>query len=546
MPEDAWLSCFRGEVMMTLFRKNLLCVSVVAVLIGFLSPSLSWSDDRIAEIRIADSKGDWGYPNPFRHYPRGPGYLRMSWVFDTLVWKDASGSIPALARSWKYDRTRQAFIFNLRKGIRWHDGTPLTAADVVFTVDYFKRHPYRWVPLDAVAGAEIMDTGRVMIRLRKPYAPFLAYIAGTMPIIPKHIWKTVDDPLNFSDPKAYIGSGPFRFKDFNKAKGTYLYEAFDEYYQGMPKTSRLIYMKAGKPLIALASGKADLANIKPDMAETLRKKGLVILKNARGWNKKLMINHRIEPFNDKRFRRALAHAIDRQEIIDKAHRGFGSPASFGLISPDHEYYNPETPDYGHDTAKARAILESLGYQKDAGGFYSRAGKPLRIELMASNITVAGESVSDRDGEVMKRQLEAAGIRVDLINLEQGSTDGRIRNWRFQLAISGHGGLLGDAMILERMIEPGKSSGSVNSARYGANPELLDLVKAQMREMDPTKRKALVFRCQEIYAQEIPAISLYYPETMAAYNPEKGIKWYYTKGGIALGIPIPQNKMSLVR
>jgi len=527
-------------------QKNLLSFIVFAALMGFFSPILSWSADRIAEVRIADSKGDWGYPNPFRHYPRGPGYLRMSWVFDTLIWKDASGSIPSLARSWKYDRTQRAFNFQLREGVRWHDGKPLTAADVVFTIDYFKRHPYRWVPLDAVAGAQIVDTDRVMIRLEKPYAPFLSYVAGTMPIIPKHIWETIDDPLNFSDPKAYIGCGPFRFKDFDKTKGTYLYEAFDEYYQGMPKASRLIYMKAGKPLIALASGKADLANIKPDMAETLRKKGMVILKNARGWNKKLMINHRIEPFSNKRFRRALAYAIDRQEIIDKAHRGFGSPASFGLISPDHEYYNPETPDYGHDTAEARAILESLGYRKDAAGFYSRAGKPLKIELMASNIAVAGESVPDRDGEVMKRQLEAAGIRVDLVNLEQGTTDGRIRNWRFQLAISGHGGLLGDAMILERMIEPGTSSGSVNSARYGASPELLDLVKAQMREMDPVKRKALVFRCQEIYAREIPAISLYYPETMAAYNPEKGIKWYYTKGGIALGIPIRQKTMSLVR
>jgi peptide/nickel transport system substrate-binding protein len=76
--------------------------------------------------------------------------------------------------------------------------------------------------------------------------------------------------------------------------------------------------------------------------------------------------------------------------------------------------------------------------------------------------------------------------------------------------------------------------------------LLELLKAQMLEMDPEKRKALVYRCQEIYADELPAISLYYPDSMAAYNPGKGIRWYYTQGGIALGIPIAQNKMSLVR
>jgi peptide/nickel transport system substrate-binding protein len=90
------------------------------------------------------------------------------------------------------------------------------------------------------------------------------------------------------------------------------------------------------------------------------------------------------------------------------------------------------------------------------------------------------------------------------------------------------------------------TGSVNSARFGANKDLLKLLKAQVAEMDTEKRKALVYKIQEIYADEVPAISLYYPASMAAYNPEKGIKWYYTRGGIGLGIPIAQNKMSLVK
>jgi peptide/nickel transport system substrate-binding protein len=85
-----------------------------------------------------------------------------------------------------------------------------------------------------------------------------------------------------------------------------------------------------------------------------------------------------------------------------------------------------------------------------------------------------------------------------------------------------------------------------SARFGANKELLRLLKLQVAEMDVSKRKALVYKIQEIYADELPAISLYYPTSMAAYNPKKGIRWYYTKGGISLGIPIAQNKMSLVK
>ncbi|MEA3417715.1 MAG: peptide-binding protein, partial [Thermodesulfobacteriota bacterium] len=118
-------------------------------------------------------------------------------------------------------------------------------------------------------------------------------------------------------------------------------------------------------------------------------------------------------------------------------------------------------------------------------------------------------------------------------------------WDFDLAISGHGGLLGDARILNRMINP-KATGSVNSARFGANKELLKLLKDQVAEMDVVRRKSLVYKIQELYADEVPAVSLYYPASMAAYNPEKGIKWYYTKGGISLGIPIAQNKMSLIK
>ncbi len=497
------------------------------------------------DIRIGDGKGDWGYPNPYRHYPRGPGYLRMGMVYDTLVWKDKDGYIPALAKSWRYDPKSLRFVFELQEGVLWHDGKPFTANDVVFTIEYFIKHPYQWVPLNKVVGAEALGPREVSIKLKEPYAPFMAYVGGTMPIIPKHIWEKVDDPKRYHGPGAFIGCGPFKFVDFNNTKGTYLYEANHDYYLGKPAVNRLIYIKSKNPLMALLSGKADLVNIKPDMAGYLRKKGMVVLENPRGWNKKLMINHQKPPFNDKRFRKVLAYAINQQEIIDKAHRGFGTPASFGLLSPDHPFYNPETPVYPHDPKRAEEILDSLGYEKNKDGYFEKNGVPLKMEVLASNITVAGESVADRDGEVLKKQLQNFGIQVDLVNLEQATADTRIRNWEFDLAISGHGGLLGDAMIMARMISP-KVAGSVNSARYGANRELLDLLDLQMREMDVEKRKALVHKIQAVYANELPAISLYYPLSMTAYDPKKGIEWYYTKGGIALGIPIAQNKMALIQ
>ncbi len=518
---------------------------VLIVLGALLLPSGISAQNQAKDIRIADSKGDWGYPNPYEHYPRGPGFLRMAMVFDTLVWKDAKGYIPALAKSWRYDPESLSFIFQLQEGVLWHDGKPFTAKDVVFTIEYFKKHPYQWVSMDKVVGAEARGPYEVSIKLSEPYAPFMAYIGGTMPIIPQHVWEKVADPKKYHASDAYIGCGPFKFVDFDNAKGTYLYEANEDYYLGKPAVSRLIYIKAKNPLMTLLSGKADLVNIKPDMAKPLKKKGMVILENPRGWNKKLMINHKKPPLNDKRFRKALAYAINQQEIIDKAHRGFGFPSSFGLLSPDHPFYNPDTPKYPHEPKRAEEILTSLGYEKNTGGYFEKNGAPLKLEVLVSNITVAGESMSDRDGEVLKKQLQNIGIQVDLVNLEQATADAKVRNWEFDLAITGHGGLLGDAMILNRMISP-KFSGSVNSARYGGNRELLELLNLQMTEMDLQKRKALVYKIQAIYADELPAISLYYPASMTAYNPKKGIVWYYTKGGIALGIPIAQNKMSLIQ
>lgn len=501
---------------------------------------------QIDEIRIADAAGDWGYPNPFRHYPRGPGYIRMSWVFDTLVWKDQKGYAPALADSWSYNGKKKTFTFKLNPRATWHDGRKLTADDVVFTIMYFKEHPYSWVALDSVKEVFADNSQTVTIVLSKPYAPFLSDIGGTMPILPRHIWEHVAKPEEFNEPGAFIGSGPYVFRDFNKVQGTYLYEAFKGYYQGKPTAERLIYIRSGQPLMSLTTGQADLAPIQPTMADTLRSKGMTVIKDEKGWNKKLMINHKKPPFCDRRFRQALAFAIDRQEIIEKGHNGLASLASYGLLSKDHEMYNPAVPVYQFNPPRARQLIESMGYRMDDKGVYNLNGSPLKVELLASKITTAGQNVADRDGEIIKKQLEAVGIAVELVNLEQATTDSRVAGWEFDLAVSGHGGISGDPKILSEMILSKYSAKSVNSARYDGNQELNGLLEQQMAEMDAKKRKKIVFQIQKIYADELPAISLYYPDSMTAYNPQKGVKWYYTKGGISKGIPIAQNKMSLIR
>jgi len=104
---------------------------------------------------------------------RGPGYIRMSLIFDTLVWKDQNGYVPALAESWNMVESG-AFVFNLRKNVTWNDGIKFTANDVVFTVNYIKKHPYQWVNSEPLRNAEAVDDYTVK------------YIS-TIPML--HFWK---------------------------------------------------------------------------------------------------------------------------------------------------------------------------------------------------------------------------------------------------------------------------------------------------------------------------------------------------------------------
>ncbi|MGD9912235.1 ABC transporter substrate-binding protein, partial [Methanothrix sp.] len=109
--------------------KDVLCT---AILISLLLPAVA---EEIPVYTIADTTGDWGYPSPYLHYSRGPGYVRMSFIFDTLVWKDQNGFVPALAESWEYLEGENAYLFNLNPNVKWHDGEPFTANDVVFTIN---------------------------------------------------------------------------------------------------------------------------------------------------------------------------------------------------------------------------------------------------------------------------------------------------------------------------------------------------------------------------------------------------------------------------
>ncbi|KAF5410645.1 MAG: hypothetical protein C5S47_06045 [Candidatus Methanogasteraceae archaeon] len=410
-----------------------------------------------------------------------------------------------------------------------------------------KEHPYGWTVLDSVDRAEATCPHTVKIYMSSPYAPFMEDVGGTMPILPKHIWQNVANPMDFVDDAAFVGSGPFKYADFSKVHGTYRYVAFDEYHLGRPIIDQLIYVKAGDTQMALQNGEADFADVKPDMADAMRERGFVVIAGPHYWNKKLMINHNKEPLDDIVFRQALCYAINQSEFVDKSHRGHGKPASYGLISSESLWASPNVPEYPYNLDKAKEMISTLGYElADGDGVFTKDGKPLQLQVLVSMIGAGGQSTPDRDGELLKNQLEKAGIQVDLVSLDTKVADTRVINWNFDLVVTGHGGIGGDPKILyEKTIQTPGAKTSPNTARYNKSEELNSLLDDLMHEMDPEKRLAAVYEAQNVYARELPAISLYYPTQYYAYDPDAGVEWFYTTGGIAKGIPIPQNKLALL-
>ncbi|WP_333871185.1 ABC transporter substrate-binding protein [Desulforamulus putei] len=489
---------------------------------------------KIPVYTIADSTGDWGYPTPYSHYQRGPGYIRMSFIFDTLVWKDDKGFIPALAKKWEYIEGENAYYFELDEKARWHDGQKFTARDVAFTFDYTREHPYAWVDTTKIDRVEIIDDYKVKIYLKEKYAPFLNNVAGTLPIMPEHIWKQVEKPEEFKGPEAVIGTGPYKLVDYNKEQGTYLYEANPDYHLGSPRVEKLKFVKVGSEMATatLERGEVNFAQIPPELKDEVANKELSVIKTQYDWALKLLFNHQKEPFSAKEFRQALAYAIDREQLVKTTKRGYALAGKPGLLSPDSEWYNPNAKRYDYNPEKVKEILNGLGYELK-NGYFVKNGQDLTVELLIS-------PDYERDGQFIKQQLENAGIKVNLKSLEAKTLDSMVQDWKFDLALSGHGGLGGDAEILNK-VTIGKG---VTSIRYTENKVLTRLLKEQVAFMNPDERKAKVEKIQEIYAEELPCLTLYYPDWYYGYDGK--IQLFNTKKGIGFGVPLPLNKWAFVR
>jgi peptide/nickel transport system substrate-binding protein len=487
----------------------------------------------IEEYIIPDSKGNWGQPTPYGFIPRGPGFIYMSYVFDSLIWKNENGDfIPALAKKWDYDEEKNTYTFELQENAKWHDGEAITAKDITFTIDYIQNHPIFWLDLKAIEGVKAIGQNKVEFKLKQKWSPFYTNIAGCMPILPEHIYKDINNPQEYLSEKSAIGSGPFKLAEYNAEKGEYVFEAFKDYYQGYPRVRKLKVFKMNPQMQpkALLQGEVDAIFTNGDAKQVLKEKDIKVISNI-GMLTKVAFNHQKAPFDDKEFRHAIAYLINRDEIIEIAHRGHAFMGNAGIFPEQSKYYEQGVEQYTYNTEKGEEILKKLGYKKD-GEYYRKDGKILGFKVL-------GHERVRRDVDIIVEQLNKVGIKAEAVYKDLQQADQMIINRDFDLSVV-ESAALGDPIFLNRDIL-GKSA---TSDQYHKSEKINQLLTQQLSAVDTEERKEILKEFQKIYVEELPSYHIYFSEFVFAHNDK--VELYYTKEGVSIGVPLALNKMIFVK
>jgi len=267
----------------------------------------------------------------------------------------------------------------LRDGMLWHDGRPVTAEDVKFTFDYHAKYkaPFFARSLQSVEEVRITSKDTLRFTLKKPHAPFVSNVLGAMFLIPKHIWqdipekiKDLDDPLNYPNENP-IGSGPFRFDHWDRGRELKV-SAFKKHFHP-PRCAgiiRVIYGSHDAMAAAIEKGECDRTRytLKPSLLEDLKKVKNVV---AKGYPNHgfytLSYNTRRAPLNDPAFRKALAHVIPKDLIIQAILSGYADPGGSVIGPANRFWHNPVVKPFPTDVEKAKKILARAGYTWDNKG-----------------------------------------------------------------------------------------------------------------------------------------------------------------------------------
>lgn len=476
---------------------------------------------------VVGMRSDFGGFNPITSDALYSMELMNYALFTPLVqYDDDLGVQPYLAESWE-EQGDTAIIFHLRRDVMWHDGRQVTAEDVAFTFDVAKDPAAGSLIgtafLGSVASAEVIDSFTIRFRYDHPHAQALENFWWAP--APKHLLEDVSpaDMRNASYNREPVGSGPFRIASWDANRQLVLERQPDfPASLGGPAASQRIVVRvipeASTMLTELITGGVHVdIDVLPDQVRQVEENDATTLHSFPGrtvyyvgWN-----NER-PPFDDVRVRRALAHALNRQEIIDALLYGQGSIAT-STIPPWHPLYPEDVAPLAHDPAAAQQLLEEAGWtDTDGDGFREKDGQPLAFELLTSDDALRRSVV-----EVMQAQLRAVGARAN------------IRTTEFQTMLAAHRGRDFDVVFTNWVLDNFQVASAPRSLLHSDNaaiensanrssvriPDLDQLIDRAAVATDPGAARTAWADFTQVIQQQQPITFMFWLNELAGTRTE---------------------------
>lgn len=437
----------------------------------------------------------------------------------------------------------RVWTIHLRPDARWSDGEPLTASDVAFTYNYVVKNDLTGGQASTtigVTGAREIDPTTVEITCAEPKADFERIAC---PILPKHIWENVSPEAagsTFLNPPPIVGSGPFYTVAFKK--GSYIEMARNPHYWGKkPAIDRIYfqtYQNADTMVADLVSGALDgvwgipVAQFKRlSTQEGIEAVGY----NFYNWDY-LNLNCSTSPdstgnpaLRDARFRNALNYAIDRERLCQVAYNGLADPATTILppntwFDPDYHWEPPAEQAYTFDLAKANDLLDQAGYARGPDGLRRHDGKVISLRIWGMTDFPQGQI----EVKLIAGWLKELGLKPTVSMLDRGTLFDHVFNFKgstyapdFDMYIDDWGGYSDPGATL--MAETTDQIGATNEPCW-SNATYDKLFREQAAELDPLKRRDIIWQMQQVMYEETPWLVLVYPQYLEAYNTSRWTGW----------------------
>ena len=430
-------------------------------------------------------------------------------LFDGLTrLDDQSRRFPQLATRWEIADAR-TYVFHLQDGFQFSNGEPVTAEDVKATYDAIRdprTHSPKQQELEAIEAVEVLDRLTVRFRLRYPFAPFLnATGLGILPAsqIATSPGKALAHP---------IGSGPFRLQEFVLDERLVLARN-STYPLGPPRLAGVLFVVVPDPvsrLLELKRGTLDLVQnaIDPDSLDWLRKQPNIEVVTRPGTTfQYLGMNLRAPPLSDVRVRRAIAHAIDRDAIVDTILKRLATPAT-GLLPPTHWAYSPDVATYAYNPKRAKELLDEAGYTDPDGD-----GPAPRFHLSYKTTVI---ELRRRIAEVLQGQLAQIGVALDVRSYEWATFYNDIKRGNSQLySLSWVG--IEDPDIYYQTCHSSQIPPQGSNRGYFHEDTIDTLTEAARHTLNSGERRRMYGEIQRRVSQLLPVIPLWWTTNVAAMN-----------------------------